>query len=376
MVKNETTMPSVNEISSEEKSLTTNRVEVTPKAVETNSTVVQPETRCLVFVSALPGFRVDGIEGHSPTKNDSAVWQLGPGEYVVNYSELSASGETKTLSRSIQIAVGDEFRRVDVGQVKPIVATSSSSAEQTPREVIDFRVDIPFEFVSWKDLSAQEQERLRGIVLRLIDRAPITITERRNDSIPLTTLPVEKRRDPRISYLIAIEAYHLGKDDAAIALCNESIKMTEKESLPFQLPYHLLIHLYAKKQGRSQEIMATSLRALEHAEHIHEQKQNVMSQALLAEELWFLGHVVQHISDLTTISSLDLNYWQMKGRAIESRHKIPNQPIQQGRDAYLANLGTSFRSPLNFNPVLLGERVRQTLPSPPPLPEIETTVSR
>ncbi len=373
-VANEITMPTISEISSYDPTPSAFPAEDNPNLSKTTGNLSQTDSHCLVFVTALPGFRVDGIVGHAPTENDPAVWQLQPGEYVVNYSEITTGGERKALSRSIQIAAGDEFRRIEVGQLKPIVATSSSAVEQKPKELIDFRVDVPFAFISWKDLNSQEQERLRGIIQRLIDRASISITERRSDNISLATLPVEKRRDPRVSYLLAIEAYLLGKDDAAMTLCNESIKITEQDSLPFQLPYHLLMHLYAKKQGRSQEIMATSLRSLRQAERIHEQKQNAMSLALLAEELWFFGHVVQHISDLTTISSLDLNYWQMKGTAVESRFKILNQPIRQGRDAYLANLGSGFRSPLSFNPSLLGERVRQTLP--PPQPDLESTVSR
>jgi hypothetical protein len=245
-----------------------------------------------------------------------------------------------------------------------LVINAPSSSASKPVAAIDFRVDIPFDFLSSRNIDAAEEQRLRSVINRLIDRAPLTLTDRRATPVKLAALEKERRRDPRISFLLALDAYLLSNSEAAIALCNESIAVVEMEQLPFQLPYHLLSHIYAKQRGRTGEMLALSLRALNHAEDLIDSGKHGAIAGMLGEELWFYGHVLQHVSDQTQITALDLNYWQRKGLELEARYRLLDNPIQQGRDDYLTNPLSQVRSPLRLDPALLAERVRQTLPQP------------
>jgi eukaryotic-like serine/threonine-protein kinase len=342
-----------------------------------DQSVLQAEPACMVFVTSLPGFQITGIDGHKPTEHNPTLWKLPPGEHVVRFTDASSNEPEQLLSRTIRIGEGDQFEHVVVGQVKALVMNTPSSASAKPAAAIDFRMDLAFRLISSRELNAAEEQRIRTVIHRLIDRAPLTLTERRGEPVKLAALEKEKRRDPRISFLLALDAYLLGHMEASIALCKESIAVTEMENLPFQLPYHLLSHVYAKQKGRTPEMLALALQALKHAEKIVETSKQSMNAALLGEELWFYGHVLQHVSDQTQITALDLNYWQRKGTELEVRYHLPNNPIQQGRDDYLMSPYTQAPSPLRLDPALLAERVRQTLPTGVlAKPQIETTVSR
>lgn len=346
-------------------------------ASQVEQSVLQPEPECLVFVTALPGFRITGIDGRQPTDYNSTLWKLPPGEHIVRYADTSAEEHAQSLTHTIRIDGADPFEHVVVGQVKPLVMNTPSSTSPKTVAAVDFRIDFMFGIISSKELTAAEEQKIRAVILRLVDRAPLTLSERRATPVKLAAWEKEKRRDPRISFLLALDAYLLSHMEAAIALCKESIEVTEMEELPFHLPYHLLAHIYAKQKGRTSEMLNLARRALKHAETIIDAGRHGKNTGLLGEELWFYGHVLQHVSDQTQITALDLNYWQRKGMELETRYRIPNHPIQQGRDNYLMNPFTQIRSPLRLDPALLAERVRQTLPdTTAKLPEIETTVSR
>lgn len=352
--------------------------EVHTDTSETEKSILLDNANCFVFVTALPGFDVTGIDGQEPTAENPNLWKLEPGNYVVRFTETSPEKREDSQTRTIHIDTEDQFEHVVVGREIPLVNnTPSSSTASKPVVAIDFRVDLPFDLISPRNLDKAEEQRLRSVIYRLIDRAPLTLTERRATPLKLAALEKERRRDPRISFLLALDAYLLNNDEAAIALCNESIAVVEMEHLPFQLPYHLLSHIYAKQRGHTGQMLALSLRALKHAEDVIGNGKHGAMANMLSEELWFYGHVLQHVSDQTQITALDLNYWQRKGTELEARYRLPDNPIQQGRDDYLTNPFSQVRSPLRLDPALLAVRVRQTLPAPTRTePKLETTASR
>lgn len=330
-------------------------------------------TKCWVYIEALPDVEVQGIEGQHPSDASPFAWQIPPGKYQIKYTQPGLNGTQEQLTQTLIVSESQEFLKVAVGKTLPVVSTSPSSVGNKV-ETHEFRTDLAFDFISRNESSETESDRIKSILVRLFDRAELTILEKRKAPLNLSTIPVAYRRDPRISYLLAVEGYVIGEDEKAIELCRESILLIEKEKLPFYLPYHLLVHIQAKLGGRSQQMLSTAVRAIRQAEAAAAESPSTETSALLAEQLWFFGNVLQHVADQTRISSQDLNYWQRIGLELESRHQLKNQPTQAGRNDYLSNLGQQIRSPLRFDPALLIERVRQTFIQPSP--QITRTAQR
>ena len=330
-------------------------------------------TKCWVYIESLPNVEFQGIVGQHPSDASPHAWQLLPGKYQIKYTQPGADGTQEQLTQTLIINESQEFLKVAVGKTHPIVLSSPSSTENKV-ETQEFRTDIAFDFISRNEQSEAESARIKRILERLFDRNGLTILEKRNAPLDLTTIPLAYRRDPRISYLLAVEGYVIGEEEKAIELCRESIALIEKEKLPFYLPYHLLAHIQAKLGGRSQQMLSTAVRAIRQAETVTTDSPSAETAAQLAEQLWFFGNVLQHVADQSRITSQDLNYWQRIGLELESRHQLKNQPTQAGRNDYLSNLGQQIRSPLRFDPALLIERVRQTIIQPPP--QITRTAQR
>jgi serine/threonine protein kinase len=330
-------------------------------------------TKCWVYIEALPNVEFQGIEGQIPSDASPHAWQLLAGKYQIKYTQPGADGTHEQLTQTLIINESQEFLKVTVGKLHPVVSSSPSSTENKV-ETREFRTDFAFDFISRNAPSEAESARIKQILERLFDRTGLTILEKRKAPLDLSTIPLAFRRDPRISYLLAVEGYVIGEEEKAIELCRESISLIEEEKLPFYLPYHLLIHIQAKLGGRSQQMLSTAVKAVRHAETVTTHSSSPETAAQLAEQLWFFGNVLQHVADQSRITSQDLNYWQRIGLELESRFQLKNQPTQSGRNDYLGNLGQQIRSPLRFDPTLLIERVRQTFSQPSP--QITRTAQR
>jgi serine/threonine protein kinase len=268
---------------------------------------------------------------HKPVAAIDRRWQLEPGQYTATVEY--GNDQSRVHRFRVPEGQGPYTLSIVLPTGEPVVESVTESPKWQPKS---FRADIEFDIVGVAQHDYIRADQLRETAYRLINYLSYG-NERTKPK--LAAVEYVRNRDPRISLLLAVQAYRDNKLDDASKLCEESIAVLETNEVPFVLPYQLLVHIHdakgVAKIQNSLTITSNSIFKL-HQRYLKTREEHV--KRLIAEQLWVFGKVVKHAEESTTQNVLALIDSSKYLELLALNEQFEDNPFEQGIAEYESRL--------------------------------------
>jgi hypothetical protein len=268
---------------------------------------------------------------HKPAGAIDRRWQLEPGQYTAMIE--IAQDQSRVHRFRVPEGVGPYAISIVLPAVEPNPTSLADSPKWQPKS---FRADIEFDIVGVGQHDYIRAEQLRDTAFRLINYLSYGNEKTKPK---LAAFEYVRNRDPRISLLLAVQAYRDSKLEEATKLCEESIAVVETNRVPFVLPYQLLVHIHdakgVAKIQNSLTITSNSIFKL-HQQYLRSRDEHV--KQLIAEQLWVFGKVVKHAEESSTQNVITLMDSSKYLELLALNEQFEDNPFEQGVAEYESRL--------------------------------------
>jgi hypothetical protein len=258
-------------------------------------------------------------------------WQLEPGQYTAMIE--IAQDQSRVHRFRVPEGVGPYAISIVLPEVEPKTQSVADSPTWQPKS---FRADIEFDIVGVGQHDYTRADQLRDTAYRLINYLSYGNEKTKPK---LAAFEYVRNRDPRISLLLAVQAYRDNKLEEATKLCEESIAVVETNEVPFVLPYQLLVHIHdSKGVAKIQNSLTITSNSIFKLQQRYLRSRDEHVKRLIAEQLWVFGKVVKHAEESTTQNVITMMDSSKYLELLALNEQFQDNPFEQGVAEYESRL--------------------------------------